>query len=142
MGFVKRNIEMEGYLDSLNTEWRLLSDSEYRHMLQSLNSFMDQGAFSLFEGERAYAAFVERLPLYGYLFSAPEHEYFSANESGGSAVTFGYEIRNLSGVDRERINSIECVISDSEMSFCAAFHHEWESLVPEQFFDLHTGSEN
>lgn len=30
MGFVKRNLELEEYLNTLNINWRLLSDSEYK----------------------------------------------------------------------------------------------------------------
>lgn len=82
---------------------------------------------------------MDRLPVDGYMFSAPMHKHFSAYESGGINLTFGYDFESLTGVDRERINSIDCVITDRNLSFCCVFYHEWQSFLPELVLELRSG---
>lgn len=140
MGFVRRYLKMEMYLDAISTEWQLISDYEYRVIIQTLNDSIEQRTFSEYEGDEAYNAFKERLPLDGYLFSAPGHKYLSAYDSGGSNLTFGYTVKNLSGLSRKRVNSLECIATDLKLSFFCSFNHEWESLLPEWFLDFRTDS--
>ncbi len=135
MGFVKKNINLEEYLNSINIEWQMLTDTEYKRVLKELNGFIDSSSYSLFSGGEAYSKLMNQLPLNGYIFSAPKHKYFSVYENGDENHTFGYLVENVEHLDREAINCIECVVANEELSFACVFNHEWQAHCPEQYFE-------
>jgi len=135
MGFVKRNIELEKFLDSIEVEWSPISDSKYKGVSGELIGFIETGDFTLLEGDEAYRQFIRQLPLNGYIFSAPSNKYFSIYESGRGHTTFGYHVNNLRNIDRESINRFECVVANEKLSFCCTFNHEWQAYCPEKYYE-------
>ena len=135
MGFVKRNVELEEWLDSMRVEWSFLSDSEYKKILKQLGSFIETGEYSLYSGDDAFSMVESQLPLNGYIFSAPKNKYFSVYESGGENSTFGYRVKGLGYLVREVINKIECVVTNDNLSFACMFNHEWQAHCPEQYYE-------
>lgn len=135
MGFVKRKVELEEYLDSMEIAWGFLSDLDYKRILQGLDSFIENENYVLYSGDDAYSKLEGVLPLNGYIFSAPKHKYFSVYESGGENNTYGYRFTGLGHIDREAINRIECVVTNDKLSFACMFNHEWQALCPEQYYE-------
>lgn len=135
MGFVKRNIELEEYLDSIEVKWKKLSDQDYKNVLSTLNDFIDEENYWSLRGDEAYRELENRIPLEGYIFTAPRHKLFSVYESGGENRTVGYSVEGLKNIDRETLNNIECVVANKQLTFACVFNHEWQALCPELYVE-------
>ena len=128
MGFVKRNIEIEEFLKSVGAFWEPLSDREYRKLLCALNEFIEPENYRSCNGDDAFQKLTAKLPLDGYIFSAPKHTLLSIYEKGGNNLTFGYSISTLIELRREKLNQIECVVADKALTFACVFNHEWQAM--------------
>lgn len=135
MGFVKRNIELEVFLDSVETRWKNLSDQEYRKVLSGLNEFVDNDNYWSLHGDKAFKELEKKLPLEGYIFSAPKHKLFSVYKSGGENKTIGYSVRNLTKLNRETLNRIECIVTNKQLTFACVLNHEWQAMCPELYLE-------
>ena len=135
MGIVKRNLRLEEFLSGLDCTWEPLPDSEYKRINSEIHSFLDSGAFRVLSGDKAFLKFSEFFPLHGYFFSSPRSKFVDIYEFGGLNETFGYIVEGPPVLDREEIDSIECVIADYELSFVCTFSHEWQAFSPEQFYE-------
>ena len=135
MGFVKRNIELEELLDSVGASWEPLTDHEYRSVLSGINEFIEEENYSSLSGDEAYKEIESKLPFKGYIFSAPRHKLFSVYESGGENRTIGYSIDNLTRLNREKLNHIECVVTNKQLTFACVFNHEWQAMCPELYME-------
>ncbi len=135
MGFVKRNIELEEYLDSKRIAWSHISDSEYRRILGELNGVINSGTYLESFGDSAFSRFLNRLPSNGFIFSAPKHKLFSVYAEGGENFTFGYSVSVFDHPERDKLNKIECVFSDEELSYACVFNHEWQAFCPELYIE-------
>jgi hypothetical protein len=135
MGFVKRNIELEYFLNSVESEWEHLSDQEYREVLSALNEFIDDGNYWSLHGDEAFKELENKLPLEGYIFSAPQHKLFSVYKSGGENKTIGYSVSNLTKINRKALNHIECVVTNKLLTFTCVFNHEWQAMCPELYLE-------
>jgi hypothetical protein len=135
MGFVKRNLELEAYLDSKEICWRWISDAEYRRIFAKIREFVDapDESKSLY-GDEAFMALRSKLPIDGYMFSAPGHKSLSIS-SDAQSPTFGYMLEKLEVLERERLNQIECIVADADCNFVYVFNHEWQALCPEVFIE-------
>ncbi|MCG7895952.1 MAG: hypothetical protein JAZ12_16065 [Candidatus Thiodiazotropha taylori] len=135
MGFVKRNIELEEFLDSVETMWEHLTDQEYRKVLSALNEFIDSDNYWSLRGDKAFKELENKLPLEGYIFTAPKHKLFSVYESGGENKTIGYSVLNLVQINREILNRIECVVTNKQLTFACVLNHEWQAMCPELYLE-------
>lgn len=135
MSFVKRNIELEEYLNSENMEWNHISDQDYKNIIDELNSFISTNEYVSMEGDSAYQKITSQLPGNCYIFSSPKHKYFSIYSEGGPNLTFGYKVVNFNITDREKLNKIECVVANVGLSFCCVFNHEWQASCPEVYYE-------
>jgi hypothetical protein len=138
MGFVKRNLELEEFLDSVESKWEYLSDQEYRTVLSTLNEFIDAENYRSFHGDEAFKELEGKLPLEGYIFSAPKHKLFSVYESGGENKTIGYSVLNLTKLNRIILNRVECVVANKQLTFACVLNHEWQAMRPELFLEKNT----
>lgn len=135
MGFIKRNIELEEYLDSISANWEQLSDSEYKVILSKLNEFIDAKEYTEQLGDDAYNKLQSNTPINGFIFNAPKHKLFSVYEQGGNNLTFGYSLHGLNTLNRKKLNEIECVITNKELSFACVLNHEWQAMCPELYIE-------
>ncbi|MEW8336457.1 MAG: hypothetical protein AB2602_19205 [Candidatus Thiodiazotropha sp.] len=135
MGFVKRNVELEGYLDSVESKWEHLSDREYVKVLSTLNEFIDNENYRSLHGDEAFKEIENKLPLEGYIFTAPKHRLFSVYESGGENKIIGYSVSNLTKLNRETLNHIECVVTNKQLTFACVLNHEWQAMCPELYLE-------
>jgi hypothetical protein len=131
MGIVKRKIELENYLDSIGVKWYSLSDKEYIHLVREIKKIIDsEENYLLLHGDRAYLEFENRLPFSGYIYSIPGHPLLSIY-NGADEITIAYRAMNIRSLDRQKINSIECLFSDCDLNYAILFNHEWDSMCPE-----------
>jgi len=122
MGFVKRSIALEEYLDSERMEWEPLSDAEYRKVFEKVCKYVEVTKLhSSTRGERAFHKLEKYLPCTGYIFSSPGHKEFSLLTTG---TTFGYKVKNITAIDREKLHPIEYVLVDDTLSFAYTNNHE------------------
>ena len=135
MGFVKRNIELEEYLDSIEVKWKSLSDKDYKCVLSTLNEFIDEENYWSLSGDEAFSELENRLPLEGYIFTAPRHRLFSVYENGGDNRTIGYSVDNLQNIDRAVLNNTECVVANKQLTFAYILNHEWQAMCPELYVE-------
>lgn len=135
MGFVKRNVELEEFLDSVGVTWEYMTDQEYKRVLSGLNEFIDEEDFWSLRGDEAFKELESKLPLQGYIFSAPRHKLFSVYESGGENKTIGYSVDKLLQLNREALNHIECVVANKQLTFACVFNHEWQAMCPELYIE-------
>lgn len=133
MGFVKRNLELEEYLDSVEIKWEHLKGQDYIKILSTFNEIIDSENYWTLTGDKAFSEIENKLPLDCYIFSAPGHKLFSVYDSGGQNTTTGYSVENLAALNREKLNHIECVVSDKQLTFACVFNHEWNSTCPELY---------
>lgn len=136
MGFVKRNIELEEFLDSVGAEWDHLSDREYKDVMSAVNVMLGHPNNRRTSGDDAFRCLEGKLPITGYIYSAPDHKLLSLQ--GRKLTTFGYSVRGLASLDRASLNAIECVISDRAVTFACMLNHEWQSHCPEAYFETST----
>ncbi|MCG8485887.1 MAG: hypothetical protein MI756_00290 [Chromatiales bacterium] len=137
MGFVKRNIELEEFLDSVGSKWEPLSDQEYKKIMSTLNEFIDNDNYWSLHGDEAFKELENKLPLEGFIFSAPKHKLFSVYESGGENKTIGYSVLSLTKLNRETLNHIECVVTNKQLTFACVLNHEWQTMCPELYVEKH-----
>lgn len=131
MGIVKRKTELENYLDLIGAEWHLLSDNEYKRLVREIKKITESKEnFLLLHGDDAYSEFENSLPFSGYIFSIPGHPLLSIY-TGAGEITTAYRAMNIQSIDREKINSVECIFSDSDLNYAILFNHEWDSMCPE-----------
>jgi len=136
MGFLRNNIQLEEYFDSLYVDWKYISDADYKHIYSELNNFIDSDNYNLLIGDDAFLELEKRLPFSGYVFSAPRTKHlFSIYSNGGSNTAFGYIVSNLNKLDRSILNNIECVFSNSELTYACSLNHEWQGHCPETFIE-------
>ena len=135
MGFLKRNIQLEEYLDSITVTWNHLSDLDYKYILSKLNEFIDKNDFSVLSGDDAFKELQDKKPIDGFIFSAPKHKIFSIYHEGGDNLTFGYAVNELNVLEREKLNEIECIIANNELSFACMLNHEWQAHCPELYIE-------
>ena len=135
MGFVKRNVELEGYLDSVESKWEQLSDREYVKVLSTINKFIDNENYRSLRGDEAFKEIENKLPLEGYIFSAPKHRLFSVYERSGENKAIGYSVSNLTTLNREILNRIECVVTNKQLTFVCVLNHEWQAMCPELYLE-------
>ena len=135
MGFLKRNIALEDFLDSIGSKWAHLSDQEYMEVLSALNKFIDIENYRSLHGDDAFREIENKLPLEGYIFTAPKHRLLSVYESGGENQTIGYYVSNLNKLNREILNHIECVVTNKQLTFACVLNHEWQAMCPEHYLE-------
>ncbi|WP_316368949.1 hypothetical protein [Candidatus Thiodiazotropha sp. CDECU1] len=135
MGFVKRNVELEVFLDSIESKWEHLSDQEYRKVLSTLDEFIDNENYWSLHGDEAFKEIETKIPLEGYIFTAPKHKLFSVYESGGENKTIGYSVSNLTRLNREILNQLECVVTNKQLTFACVLNHEWQAMCPELYLE-------
>lgn len=136
MGFIRRNIRLEEYLDSIGVEWDCLLDANYKHIHEELNTFIESENYNLLKGDDAFSELTTHLPFNGYIFSAPRTKHmYSIYSKGGGNAAFGYVVSGLNILDREILNNIECVLSDKDLTYACVLNHEWEAHCPELFFE-------
>ena len=137
MGFIRNKLELEKYLVHLSTEWRMIDDSEYRGLVKSWKTaFEDKlkaGDIRL-EGDKAISKFRERLPAEIFLINLPGYKYLPVAPSA-SEPTYGYFIKEFNIIDREVLNRVEAIATDSNVSFTCIFNHEWQAACPEIFLE-------
>jgi hypothetical protein len=117
----------------VKASWEFLTDQEYQSVLSGLNKFIEEENYSSLRGDEAYNEIAGKLPLRGYIFSAPRHKLFSAYDSGGENKTIGYSIDILT-----QLNRIECVVANKQLTFACVFNHEWQALCPELYVEKNT----
>ncbi len=135
MGFVKRNIQVEEYLDSIGAAWEYLSDSDYKRILSELNEFIDAKKYSEYLGDDAFNKLQDKTPIKGFIFSCPKHKLFSIYVQGGENLTFGYSIEGIRVLNREKLNEIECVMVNDELTFACVLNHEWRAMCLELYIE-------
>ena len=131
MGIVKRKPALENYLDEIEAEWRLLSDKEYKMVMNAVKEVTKtEGRFFVLYGDAAFRKLEKYLPFSGYVYSFPHHPDLSIYPEGGE-TSIGYMVSEINFLDREKLNSIECILSNPEIDFAYMFNHEWQSMCPE-----------
>ncbi len=131
MGIVKRKPALENYLDEIEAEWRLLSDKEYKMVMNAIKEITEkEEQFSILYGDAAFHGLEKYLPFSGYIYSFPHHPILSIYPDGGE-TSFAYMVSGISSLDREKLNSAECILSNAEIDFAYMFNHEWQSMCPE-----------
>ncbi len=135
MGIVKRNLDLENHLDEIQCDWSLVTDAQYKEIFAAIHEFLDSDNYTVFEGDDAFRQLKDNLPLDGYIISLSRSKFFNIYISGGPRNTFAYQIKRLQVIDRETLNWIECVITNSDLSFACGMNHEWQAHCPETFYE-------
>lgn len=135
MGFVKRSIEVEEYLDSIGVVWCQLKDAEYRLVISELNTLSQSQNCIQLHGDEAFNSIERKTPINGFLFNAPGHKLFSVYDSATGIASYGYSVNNLASLNREALNKIECVVTNKSLSFACSFNHEWQAMCPEVYIE-------
>ncbi len=131
MGFLKRNIEIEDYLDKEDVMWEFLSDRTYQQIFSSWKMIYEAKVNEKIYEERG--DFTETLnsksPFEGYLFNAPNYKFlYDKFRTLHSRPTFGYKI-NCNGIKRHFVLQKNLsVICDIDFNFTFAFHAELPDL--------------
>ena len=134
MGFVRRSLRLEGWLDDHSESWSLLSDREYKALVKSWSTLfiplIESGKRS-FEGYFAIEAFGKHIPADVYLFSGIRIPQLLNN----GLVAFAYRTDQLCELDRDLANCLDLVVVNSNMAWSCVYSHEAGSWVWEQFYD-------
>jgi hypothetical protein len=136
VGFVRRALDLEDYLVSNKFEWNGLGDADYKRIYNELNSFIDSEHYTSCDGNDAFDMLSSHFPFSGYIFSAPRRKHlFSIYECGGRDSAFIYSVKNINSLNREKLNNIECVVANEELSFACMLNHEWRGQCPELYVE-------
>ena len=135
MGIVKRNLELENYFDEHECEWSLATDAQYKEVFNEVHEFLDTGNYSTLTGDSAINRLISSLPLNCFIFSLPKTKFFDIYTDAGPSNTFAYAVKNLKDIDRETLNSIECVVISEDISFACGLNHEWNAHCPEKYYE-------
>ena len=134
MGFVRRALDLEDYLTSNEIDWKGLGDEDYKRIYLELNSFIDTESYTSCNGNDAIEMLTSHFPFNGYIFSAPRRNHlFSIYECGGRDTAFVYSVKNIKSIDREKLNVIECIVANEDLSFACMLNHEWRGQCPELY---------
>ena len=47
-------------------------------------------------------------------------------------------MKNLSLLNHETLNQVECVVTNKQLTFACVFNHEWQGLCPELYVEKNT----
>ncbi len=135
MGIVRRNYEIEKYLNYASAEWCILSDSEYKIVMrkwkESFELLIDD--FPKWRGYDALELLTSKLGGEMYIFNAPN--YFIVTQPLQNKPTYAYIVTSLKSFDRLIFNSEEAIVCSVEFDFMCAFSSE-EWVMPELFFEI------
>jgi hypothetical protein len=139
MGIVKRNLEVEGLLDEQSLAWEPISDAEYIKAFRHLRQIIEQNGIQA-ESDKAVQFLENHLSETHYIFNTPGYEgiYVAPDRETG---TFGYSFSALQKIERDRMNQIECIVTDLEVSFAVVFNHEAGAFCDELLFLAETKSD-
>lgn len=137
MGFVRRNSAVEIFCDEHGIEWTLLSDQEYKSLLNGWRASFETSIFekNVIKGDLAVECLKQRLPLDAYIFNMPNNKYFGI-QSSEPKNTFAYKIFNLNIIDRELFNREEVIVCDTDILITSIFNHEAPYMHPELTYEV------
>ena len=132
MGIVKRNLDVEGLRDELSLAWEPISDADYINAFRHLRQIIEQNGIQA-ESDKAVEFLEKHLSKAHYIFNTPGYEgiYVAPDRETG---TFGYSFLALQKIERDRMNQIECIVTDLEVSFAVVFNHEAGAFCNELLF--------
>jgi len=136
MGFVRKNIMLEEYLDTKGIEWEMITDSTYKKIYKAINEIIESEERTICHGDEAFEKLNSQLPFEAYIFSAPRTNHlFAIYYAGGSNAAFGYKVINIKELERGPLNNIECVVANTELTFACSLNHEWQGHCPEVYVE-------
>lgn len=129
MGFVKRNYELENYLDTVSIDWKLLSDKKYS---ECSRRWRESFECEFKERRVAYAweaidRLNTKLPFEAYLLhfaiGNPTQRYSRCG------YAYGYEISEIRNIESEIFCSFELIITDRDFEFTCIFENDWPDCI-------------
>jgi hypothetical protein len=138
MGFLRRVLRLEEWLDDAAQSWRMLSDGEYRAHVASWRAAFDGHLRRTRAATVTPLLAVERqLPFSGTIFTIVAHPGIATSpQAGSNAPVYAYEATELHRLDRDVLASCDAIVSDLDLRFACIYTHEagslWEPLYIER----------
>jgi len=140
MGFVKHNVDLEGFFEKNKISWRMLVDKEYQGLMKKWCSSFENllACGDVDKGGKALYLIQQKLPMKGgYVFNAPNNNFLSKTYGAPApAPTFCYQFELMHEIDRELLNRCNAIVCDSDFIFMCSFNDEAPDLIPEMFCEI------
>jgi hypothetical protein len=137
MGIVKRNLDVEVFLDSACSEWRIMSDNEYNQVFLFFRQLVENQGSQLLKGNEAYDLLSSKNHELKCVFNVPGYKGVPLAPNANDC-TYAYVLQDFSCINRAEMNRLELVVCNMTVSFCCVFNHEWQAHFPELWFGEHT----
>lgn len=134
MGFLRRVLRLEEWLQVAAGSWRMLSDREYRAHVAAWRAAFDGLLRPTRSASVTPLLSIERqLPFSGVIFTIVDHPSIATSpQAGSTAPVYAYQVNDLSSLDRDLLASVDAIVTDRDLQFACIYTHEagllWEPL--------------
>jgi hypothetical protein len=137
VGFLRRVLRLEEWLNDAAQSWRMLSDREYRAHVAAWRAAFDHHLRHTRKATVTPLLAVEQqLPFSGIVFTIVAHPGIPTSpQAGSNAPVYAYEATELRHLDRDVLASCDAIVSDNKLRFACIYTHEAGSLWEPMYID-------
>ena len=136
MPFVKNNPVINDWLNSSNTQFALLGDSEYKSLLKNwrgvFDIYLEKNQFDC-KGDKAMLAMENLLPIEAFIFNFPGYKKLPVVTNSKGAV-YAYHVESLQKIDRSVFNHNDSIVCDASFQSTCVYTHEWQFMSAPMYY--------